>query len=66
MKELSSKLLKKFLIQAGKTLEGEWILIGGTVLPLLGLDFRITTDIDLIPLNKKSNNESTLALMKLA
>ena len=66
MKPLSSKLMKKFLTVAGEQLKGEWLLIGGTVLPILGIDLRVTTDIDLIPLNSKFSNSSVLELMKLA
>lgn len=62
---LNQSTLRKFLKLAGDHLKGEWILIGGTVLPALGIDHRSTVDIDLIGL---SDNErvQTLALMELA
>ena len=66
MKALDAKLLQKFLKLAVNRLKGEWLLIGGTVLPLLGVDLRTTTDIDLLPLGKQDSNSSVLELMKLA
>ena len=42
------------------------MLIGGTVLPLLGIDHRVTMDIDLIPLKPDKENSSLLSLMELA
>lgn len=64
MKSLNTQILSKFLKQASSSLTGEWILVGGTLLPALGLNVRSTVDIDLIPLTKKDNSQ-TLELMKL-
>ncbi len=64
-KPIDKKTLQKFLTTAGETLHGDWILIGGTVLPLLGIDSRPTVDIDLIAL-EKSGMEETLQLMEMA
>ncbi len=66
MTPLNSTLLRKFIKRAGDQLSGDWILIGGTLLPLLGIDYRVTTDIDLIPLGNRKGNEGLLDLMKLA
>ncbi len=66
MKTLDAKLLKKFLKLACDRLEGDWVLIGGTLLPILGMDLRVTTDIDLVALDQTASNEKTLAVMKLA
>lgn len=63
---LDSKTLKRFLKKAGEELHGDWILIGGTVLPLLGINHRVTTDIDLLPLDKLTLNSVVLDLMALA
>lgn len=66
MKLLDSKLLEKFLKLAGDRLTGDWILIGGTVLPLLGMEIRVTTDIDLLPFGKKDSHSVILVLMRIA
>ena len=65
MKELDAKLLKKFLHLAGNSLEGKWILVGGTLLPALGINVRSTIDIDLVGLGEREANQS-LELMELA
>jgi hypothetical protein len=62
---LDLALLKKFLKRAGDELTGDWLLIGGTILPLMGVDYRSTTDIDLIPLGKREHNSALLNLMQL-
>ena len=62
---MTSEILKKLVEKSLKSLSGDWIIIGGTVLPLLNADYRTTVDIDMIPMNEDSNN-STLALMELA
>lgn len=48
MKSLDTKLLKEFLKRAGERLHGDWLLVGGTLLPAVGIDSRSTTDIDLV------------------
>lgn len=63
---IDSKVMKKFIDVAITRLEGEWIVIGGTVLPLLGVDLRSTVDIDLIQLEMKNSNQSSLILMEIA
>lgn len=65
MRPIDSKLLQKFVQLAGERLKGDWILIGGTVLPALGVNHRVTTDIDLVGLNNPAQDQ-TLALMSLA
>ncbi len=50
---LNKALLKKFVKLAGERLTGDWILIGGTVLPYLGAEHRTTTDIDFVGLGSK-------------
>lgn len=62
---LNSDLLKKFLKAAGERLKGEWLLVGGTLLPAVGVDVRSTVDIDLIGLGKMENAQ-ILELMELA
>ncbi len=62
---LDKKILKKFIKIAGNTLNGNWVLIGGTVLPLLEVDYRATVDIDLISTIPTQQNQ-TLKLMEIA
>ena len=42
-----------------RNLEGEWVIIGGTVLSLLGIDERVTMDIDMVAINNKQSNNKT-------
>jgi hypothetical protein len=65
MKNLNSALLRKFLKLASEELEGQWLLVGGTLLPAVGIDIRSTIDIDLIGLGSKEKNQN-LELMSLA
>ncbi len=60
---LNNKILKRFLKIAGEKMNGEWVVIGGTVLPMLGVDHRATIDIDFV---SKSKKEETLKLMTIA
>lgn len=60
-KSLLQQLVKKSLA----TLSGDWVIIGGTVLPLVGVEHRHTVDIDMLPL-KSAGNQASLALMELA
>lgn len=63
VKTLDSKFLKKFLKVAADELKGYWVLIGGTLLPALGIDHRVTTDIDLVSINTKDSTHATLYLL---
>ncbi|MEN9723149.1 MAG: hypothetical protein RJB38_1135 [Pseudomonadota bacterium] len=65
MRALDSKLLQKLLRAAAERLDGEWLLIGGTLLPAIGVETRPTVDVDLVSLEKASN-EQNLKLMELA
>lgn len=62
---LDQKLLRKFIKLAAEQLEGEWLLVGGTVLPLLGANHRSTVDIDFVGLGRKERAQQ-LELMKIA
>src|ERR1039457_2214833 len=70
MKKLDSKLMKKFLVKAGDLLKGDWLLVGGTLLPAVGLDVRATVDIDIVSLNANGKKgpieDQTLGLMEIA
>lgn len=65
MKNLNSKLLRKFLELASIELKGKWLLVGGTLLPAVGIDVRATVDIDLVGLGVKEKMQN-LELMTLA
>jgi hypothetical protein len=65
MKMLNAELLKKFLHKACEKLNGRWLLVGGTLLPAVGLDVRSTVDIDLVGLGEREAAQD-LELMELA
>lgn len=46
-------------------ISGEWVLVGGALLRVLGLTDRVTLDIDLVPLGKVTNSDQ-LAVMEIA
>lgn len=63
---INSKLMKKFIAKVLTNLEGEWVIIGGTVLSLLGIDERVTMDIDMVAINNKQSNSQSIKLMEIA
>ena len=65
MTVLDRETLEKFVKLAGDRLEGDWVVIGGVVLPLLGAGQRVTVDIDIVG-PEGSGNRETLALMRIA
>ena len=65
MRPLDPQLLKEFIRRAADRVEGDWVVIGGTVLPLLGVGDRATLDIDLIPVGEASQSD-ILDLMEIA
>ena len=62
---INKKILGKFLKIAGDRLTGDWILIGGSVLPALGIDVRTTVDIDFIGKTDQQQMQN-LELMNIA
>ena len=62
---LDSALFTKLLRKAADKLKGEWLLVGGTLLPAVGINVRSTVDIDLIGLTPAESNQQ-LELMQLA
>lgn len=50
---------------ASKQIDGEWVLLGGSILPFLGINDRITMDVDLVPLGPPTT-EHTIKLMDIA
>jgi hypothetical protein len=63
---INSELMEKFVKKSLANLEGEWVIIGGTVLLLLGIDERITMDIDIVPIDLEETNSQNLKLFEIA
>ena len=64
MRDLNAAVLQEFLVAAGSKLRGRWLLIGGTLLPAVGLDVRSTVDIDFVGLGSREAAQG-LELMEL-
>jgi hypothetical protein len=65
MKKIDSQIVKRFAKKASDELPGDWVIIGGSVLPLMGIDHRVTVDIDVAgPDTVKQQH--VLKLMKIA
>jgi hypothetical protein len=62
---LDRETLQRFVALAGDRLEGDWVVIGGTVLPLLGVEHRVTVDIDVAG-PAEAGMDQTLALLRIA
>jgi hypothetical protein len=63
---INSEIVKLFIEKALKDLDGDWVIIGGTVLSLLGIEERVTIDIDFISISRTNSNLQTIKLMELA
>ena len=62
---IDHSLLKRFVTLAVERLEGDWVVLGGTVLPLLGIEHRVTLDIDIAG-PATAGNRDLLTLMAIA
>lgn len=62
---LDTRALHAFLKLAGDKLTGDWVIVGGSVLPMLGVDHRSTVDIDIAGPDD-ADMAQTLALMEIA
>jgi hypothetical protein len=62
---MNKNTLNKFIDNMVKSLKGEWILIGGSLLYLLDISSRVTLDIDIVSVGE-STNKDTLKLMEIA
>ncbi len=62
---MEKKLLEKFIHLLVNKVEGKWIIIGGSVLPLLEASSRPTQDIDIAG-PPQSTQKDTLTLMEIA
>ena len=65
MTPLDAATLRRFVELAGERLAGDWILIGGAVLTLLGVEHRSTVDIDIVGPDEAANAQ-TMVLMDIA
>lgn len=65
MSFINEKLLRDIVDKVSNQLAGDWIIIGGTVLPLVGVDHRVTMDVDMVPF-AGNDNESLMGLMTVA
>lgn len=65
MTSINSKISKKFLDLASKELRGNWVVMGGAVMVLLGVSERFTVDIDLAAPETATQADS-LKLMEIA
>ncbi len=65
MRSLDTELLQRFVDLAAERLRGDWVVIGGCVLPLLGIDHRVTLDIDVAG-PKDADTEQVMILMEIA
>lgn len=63
---INVRLMDKFVSKALHKLSGEWVIIGGSVLSLLGVDERVTMDIDIVPIDSSDKNSQTLVLLEVA
>ena len=66
MKQINSKLIQELIVLAPKKLEGDWVLMGGTLLHYFMKDYRVTTDIDLVPISERKGNRTQLQSFDLA
>lgn len=66
MKRIDSQTMRKFIRESLLKLEGDWVIIGGSLLPLLGIDHRVTVDIDMISIQKNNSNAQSIKLMEIA
>jgi len=62
---ITESLIQTFIEKAKDVLEGDWLILGGSLIPLIDKNYRSTMDIDVVRLGGASN-EDTLKLMSLA
>ena len=61
---ITRSTLGRFLKKALAELKGDWVVLGGNVLPLLGSETRPTSDIDFVPL-QETDSASQLKVMEI-
>jgi len=63
--DLDHATMTRFVKLAGERLTGDWVVLGGSVLPLLGLEGRVTVDID-VASTVDTNQGQVVLLMEIA
>jgi hypothetical protein len=62
---IDSALVHRFVVLAADSLQGDWVVMGGAVLPLLGVESRVTWDIDVAG-PPEAKMDQALVLMEIA
>ena len=62
---MKTKEINKLYTNILKHLTGEWLLVGGALLNILGISNRETIDIDLVPLGEVTNQDQ-IRIMEIA
>jgi len=62
---IDRETLLRFVALATERLPGDWVILGGTVLPLLGVEQRVTFDIDIAG-PKSAGNRELLEVLAIA
>lgn len=64
--EINTDIMNLFFRKADSVLDGEFAILGGSVLPLVGINTRVTLDIDLVNIDQESSGQNVLKLMEIA
>jgi hypothetical protein len=62
---IDRELVHRFVVLAADSLQGDWVVMGGAVLPLLGVESRVTWDIDVAG-PPEAKMDQALVLMEIA
>ncbi len=65
MTVIDRALIVRFVEMASNRLAGDWVVMGGAVLPFLGIEHRTTLDID-VAWTKDATSDQMLVLMEIA
>lgn len=65
MSRIDAEMLQSFVRLAAERLKGDWVVIGGCVLPLLGVEHRTTVDIDVAG-PRDADADQVFILMEIA
>ncbi len=63
MTPIDASLLQRFVRLAVRRLSGDWVILGGAVLPLVGVPHRVTYDIDIAG---PEGSDQTLEVLRIA
>ncbi len=62
---ITSEQYQNFIGRVVDELEGDWLVIGGSLLAMINSEYRVTSDIDICPIDEMTN-EKRLHLMDIA